>query len=151
MPLIIMSTSQVEGVYIQNDNSIEIGKNIYSTGIGESDQKVMAIVSGNEMPASMMACANCHGKCGEGITLQGVDIPDIRRNNHIQRYQIDQSAENVDKFVNSKLKRTISMGVNHEGDNMHNMMPRYKMSLSDMNHLLAYLAVLGEDENCTEK
>ena len=130
--------------------SIEKGKNIYTTGIGESEQKIMAVVSGNEIPASIMACANCHGHCGKGQTLQGIDIPDIRKKDHILRYGIDQPIERLDNYLNSKLKRAISMGLNHEGGNMHNMMPRYVMSLSDMDNLLAYLSVLGEDESCSE-
>ncbi len=131
--------------------SIEIGKKIYTTGIGEGDYKIMAVVSGRDIPGSMMACINCHGNCGKGMALQGVIIPDIRREYYIERYMKGQSNIQSEKTINSKLKKAISLGIKNDGENIHNMMPRYKMSIEDMNHLLAYLAVLGKDENCSKE
>lgn len=130
--------------------SIEIGKQIYTTGIGSSEQKIMASLAGREISASMMACANCHGKCGKGLSLQGVDIPDIRRLQYVERHLQDVPEITVEKTINARFKKAIALGIKHDGEDIHRMMPRYSMSLDDMTHLLAYLAVLGEEENCSK-
>lgn len=129
--------------------SIEIGKKIYTRGTGEGDQKIIAVVFGSDMPATMMACINCHLECGEGTMLPGVEVPDIRRANLKERYIKNGAAENANKVINNKLRKAIALGFKNEDEVMHKMMPQYKMSMKDMNHLLAYLAVLGEEESCS--
>ncbi len=134
-----------------NEPSIEIGKKIYTSGIGEGDQKIIAAVSGRDLPGSMMACVNCHGNCGKGVTLQGVEIPNISRAEYIESTLKDGvSFDSVKKDFHKKIKKVVSMGIKSDGGKIHNLMPRYKMSIKDMNHLLAYLEVLGEDEKCSK-
>jgi len=126
----------------------KIGKRIYTTGIGSSEQKIVATVSGMDMEGSMMACVNCHGECGKGKNMQGVTIPDLKSAAFISRYY-DQ--DNVtEKKLQKLLKKAITMGINPNGDQLHAMMPRYNMSITDMEHLLAYLSILGDEDNCAE-
>lgn len=132
-------------------HSIELGRQIYTTGIGEGHQKIIAQVSGRNMPGAMMACANCHGACGTETVLQGVGIPDIRKSEYIRRHMSDSQDQEVLKNADQKLKKAIALGIRHDGEEMHRLMPRYQMSLSDMNHLLEFLSHLGREDSCNNK
>ena len=142
--LIIVETHR----YSNTSDSIELGKQIYTTGIGENNAEIMAYTFGREMPAKLFACSKCHGECGKAKLQQGMDIPDIRRVSYLNRNFNNNEKENIDEIVNSKIKRFILSGINHTGDKVNSMMPTYNMSLKDMDHLLAYLAILGTEENC---
>lgn len=149
LPFFYLLTNHSEGsTFVNNEDSIEIGKKIYSTGLGTTDQKIIAISMGQKMPASIFACAKCHGKCGSGQLLQGIDVPDIRRDAYIKRHLLDSKSPNLDKEIKSKLRRLITLGINHSDVKVNSMMPKYNMSNTDMDHLLAFLAVLGSEQNC---
>jgi len=151
MAFLVLSFTWIEeNSVIENDPSIEIGKKIYTSGIGNDDQQILAVVSGRDMPGTMMACVNCHGNCGKGVSLQGVAVPDIRRAQYVERHLMDVPKYELPKKINANLKKAISLGIKHNKEKMHNLMPKYKMSIDDMNHLLAYLAVLGENEKCSK-
>jgi hypothetical protein len=144
------SNNDVKYLELKKD-SIDIGKKIYSTGVGISDQKIMALSLGKKMPATIFACSTCHGDCGAGQKLQGLDVPDIRRKGYMKRYSLDSNSPNLEKEINFKIKRFISFGINHSDEKVSSMMPKYQMSNVDMDHLLAYLAVLGSEQNCINK
>ena len=149
--IILLSFTNDEGISIYNSDkvtSIETGEKIYTTGIGEND--IIAQVSGMNMKGSMMACVNCHGNCGKGVTMSGTEVPDIRRSSIIKRHFSEDKVEGLEKDVISATKKAITMGLKPDGSKMHNLMPRYKMSIDDMNSLITYLESLGEDHKCKE-
>ncbi|HVR41455.1 MAG TPA: c-type cytochrome [Thermoanaerobaculia bacterium] len=84
-----------------------------------------------------MPCVNCHGYDGRGRKEAGVEVPNIRWSTLTRPYGKPYTAALV--------KRAVTMGVKANGETLAPAMPRYQMSLSDMNDLISYLRELGND------
>lgn len=136
---------------INQETSIELGRQIYMEGVSKGNSKIMASVMNRTMPGNLYACSNCHGECGKAQLQQGMDIPDITREAYIIRYFPNDSKTSIGSKVNYSLKKFITNGINHSGEKVNSMMPKYNMSLEDIEHLLSFLEVLGTDEKCVKK
>jgi mono/diheme cytochrome c family protein len=111
------------------------GRDIYLRGEG-----VTAIVSGTEMSAGIVACANCHGPDGRGVPEGTVEPPDVR--------WASLSKPNVERmrprYDDALLARAVTSGIDAGGNRLSAIMPRYRMSDDDMRALVSYLRSLGE-------
>jgi Cytochrome c len=94
-----------------------------------------------------MPCANCHGADGRGRSEGGVTSPDITHAALTTPYSVTApSGRQHGPYTDARLKRAIAMGIDSSGHHLLPIMPRYRLSIDDMNALLAYLNVVGEPE-----
>ncbi len=95
-----------------------------------------------------MPCANCHGLDGKGRPEGGVTPSDVTWHALTKSYGVrHESGREHPPYTAGTLKRSIAMGVDPAGNELHAAMPRYRMSLEDMKALVAYMQKLGTDRD----
>ncbi|MEO5928630.1 MAG: ABC transporter substrate-binding protein [Candidatus Kapaibacterium sp.] len=125
----------------------EKGKRIYTSGTGSSAKPIIAVLSGAEVPASVLPCKSCHGTDGKGRPEGGIRPANITADALGAEYRDESSSGGRKRpaYDERKLKRAITMGIDAGGNELHSAMPRYRMSAEDMANLVAYLKVLGRE------
>lgn len=130
----------------------ERGRQIFRTGAspsgGPSENKITAVLSDGavELPASAMACANCHGPDGRGRPEGGVTPSDVTWRTLTRPYGATRpEGRSHPPYTERLLKRAISLGLDPAGNPLHAAMPRYRMSHEDMEDLVAYMKRLGAE------
>lgn len=124
------------------------GKQIYLTGESPAGEPITALMgeSSIEVPASTLPCGNCHGRDGKGNPEGGVTPTDLTWPALTKPYGVrHESGREHPPYTVSLLKRAIAMGFDPAGNELHVAMPRYRMTLGDMEALVAYLQRLGAD------
>ena len=100
--------------------------------------------AGVEVPASAIPCSGCHGRDGKGKPEGGVTPSDLTWTTLTKPYGVTHpSGRKHPPYDVKLLKRAISLGADPAGQTLHVAMPRYRMSLQDMEDLVAYLRELG--------
>ena len=97
-----------------------------------------------EVPGAILPCANCHGADGRGKPDGSGSPTDIRwealtRPDGV-RYATGREHP---PYTEPLLERAIATGVDPAGAKLHVAMPRYRMTESDMEDLVAYLLRIG--------
>lgn len=90
-----------------------------------------------------MACANCHGPDGHGLATPMFVSPNITYKNLTDpggMVETDGSREGV--YTDETIKRTITQGIDSEGNPLQWPMPRWRMSDGDLNNLIEFLKTL---------
>ncbi|HEX8184016.1 MAG TPA: ABC transporter substrate-binding protein, partial [Blastocatellia bacterium] len=124
------------------------GQQIYRRGAGSSGQGVTAVLgdSGVELPASAVACINCHGREGLGKSEGGVVASNLTWEALTRPYGVATAiGRNRPPYTEALLKRAIGMGLDSAGNKLHQAMPRYRMTHEEIADLIAYLKKLGKD------
>ena len=122
------------------------GKQLYLHGTSPSGAPFEAILGdgSTRVPARLMPCASCHGSDGRGRPEGGVVPSDItwdvltrslRRNDSRLRpaYSLDS------------LRRAITDAVDPSGNRLGATMPRHSVAPGDLNNLVEYLKLLGNE------
>jgi ABC-type branched-subunit amino acid transport system substrate-binding protein len=128
------------------EKQLERGRQIYLLGTSPSGGEVVAVMSdaGVEVPASAVPCAGCHGRDGKGKPEGGVAPSDLTWAALTKPYGVTHpSGRKHPPYDVHLLKRAIAMGVDPAGQALNVTMPRFRMSLRDMQDLAAYLQRLG--------
>jgi ABC-type branched-subunit amino acid transport system substrate-binding protein len=126
------------------------GKQIYLRGTSASGKEIMAYLgeASLEIPASTMACANCHGLDGQGKPEGGVLPSNITWEALTKSYGVTHaSGRKHPPYTDRALELAITRGLDPAGNHLLNVMPRYQMSREDMTDLIAYLKRLGTDRD----
>ena len=122
------------------------GQQIYLKGTSPSGQEITAVLGGGTtVPASAMPCANCHGADGLGRAEGGVIPSNITWEALTKPYDAETNGRRHAAYTERTLKRAITMGVDPAGNQLQSVMPRYRLSLTDLDDLLAYLKLLGRN------
>ncbi len=122
------------------------GQQIYLKGISPSGQEILAeLGGGTTVPASAMPCANCHGADGLGRPEGGVTPSNITWQTLTRPYDAETNGRRHPPYTERTLKRALTMGVDPAGNALQTTMPRYRLSLADLDDLLAYLKLLGRN------
>ncbi len=125
---------------------LERGKQIYLTGASPSGGEIIAVMSdaGVEVPASAVPCGGCHGRDGKGNPEGGISPSDLTWTSLTRPYGVTHPGGRKHPPYDAKLlKRAIAMGIDPAGTALHVAMPRFRLSLRDMDDLTAYLQTLG--------
>jgi ABC-type branched-subunit amino acid transport system substrate-binding protein len=125
---------------------IERGRQIYLQGTSPSGGEIVAVMSdaGVEVPAAAVPCAGCHGRDGKGKPEGGVAPSDLTWPALTRPYGVvHPGGRRHPPYDEKLLKRAISMGVDSAGQALNAAMPRFRLSLQDMEDLVAYLRHLG--------
>lgn len=126
----------------------ERGKQIYLTGESPSGEPITALMgdAAVEVPASTLPCVNCHGEDGKGNPEGGVTPTNLTWDALSKPYGVrHETGREHPPYTERLLKRAIAMGFDPAGNELHLAMPRYRMSIEDMEALLAYMRKLGTD------
>ncbi|HSS78259.1 MAG TPA: ABC transporter substrate-binding protein, partial [Thermoanaerobaculia bacterium] len=125
---------------------IQRGRQIYLEGTSPAGGEIVAVMSdaGVEVPASTVPCGGCHGRDGKGNPEGGLSPSDLTWTALTRPYGVTHPGGRRHPPYDAKLlKRAISLGLDPAGNALHVAMPRYRMSLRDMDDLIAYLQTLG--------
>ena len=121
------------------------GQQIYQSGTSPSGEEILAVLAGGtELPAAALPCAPCHADDGRGNPEGGVVPTDVTWEALTRPYGVQaQGGRQHGPYTESLLKRSIAMGLDPAGNELHVAMPRYRMSHEDMAALVAYMKQLG--------
>jgi ABC-type branched-subunit amino acid transport system substrate-binding protein len=123
-----------------------LGREVYTKGLGANTEIVALLGDGQtRIAAPVMPCASCHGADGKGREEGGIIPSDITSASLAVAH--DDGARGGRKrgpYTDRLIKRAVTLGVDSAGNPLGPTMPRYQMSLGDMNALLAYLKKLGD-------
>ncbi|HEX6198633.1 MAG TPA: ABC transporter substrate-binding protein [Thermoanaerobaculia bacterium] len=121
------------------------GQQIYQSGTSPSGEEILAVLAGGtELPAAALPCAPCHADDGRGNPEGGVVPTDVTWDALTRPYGVEaQGGRQHGPYTESLLKRSIAMGLDPAGNELHVAMPRYRMSHEDMEALVAYMEQLG--------
>lgn len=124
------------------------GRALYLRGESSSKQPLMALVGELEVPASTLNCAGCHGRRGEGKTEGGVTAGNLTWSNLTKPYgHTHPSGRKHGPFNESSFTTAVVRGVDPAGNDLAVAMPRYRISIEDMNDLIAYIKHLEIDRD----
>ena len=124
------------------------GRALYFRGETSSKKEVTAMIGDVDVPASTVNCAGCHGRRGEGKTEGGVTAGNLTWNNLIKSYgHTHPNGRKHGPFTESSFAMAVVRGVDPSGNNLVVAMPRYRLSIEDMNDLIAYIKRLEFDRD----
>ncbi|HET7831608.1 MAG TPA: c-type cytochrome [Gallionella sp.] len=136
-------------------DEIEVGRRIYLEGVLPTGIQLTGVRFGKtEVSGAQAACVNCHRRSGMGSVEGDIQVSPItgnflfatREDKHLatmdprigKRFNLAH-----DPYTDETLARAIRHGVNANGREMNEMMPRYKFNDSEMKALIAYLRQLS--------
>lgn len=130
-------------------SQVAAGKQIFLTGTSPAGDDIIAVMAGDtQLPASALPCSSCHGDEGEGNPEGGVSPTNLTWPSLTRPYDVETSAgRKHGPYTPALLKRAIAMGVDSAGNELHVAMPRYRMSVEDMEALVAYIQHLGQESD----
>lgn len=124
------------------------GKQIYLQGTSASGKEILAYIgdSSLEVPASTVACVNCHALRGQGKPEGGIDPSNITWEALTKPYGVTHaSGRKHPAYTDRGLELAIARGTDPGGNKLLYAMPRYQMSKEDLADLVSYLKKLGTD------
>src|ERR1043165_8976829 len=122
------------------------GRALFLRGESASKREITAVVNDLDVPATTVPCAGCHGRRGEGKTEGGVTAGNLTWSNLIKPYgHTHPTGRKHGPFTESSFATAVARGVDPSGNQMVVAMPRYHMSIEDMNDLIAYIKRLEFD------
>src|SRR5215217_4766481 len=124
------------------------GRAIFLRGEVPGKKPLMAMVGDLEVPAATINCAGCHGRRGEGKTEGGVAAGNLTWSNLTKSYgHTHPSGRKHGAFNESSFTTAVVRGVDPAGNELNVAMPRYRLSIEDMNDLIAYIKRLEFDRD----
>ena len=126
-----------------------IGKKIYYSGSAREKGDITARLTNSDavIPAMHLACANCHGISGDGITEAGVRAPSITWQTLSRTAAPAGSARSRGAYNDASLEQAITHGIDSSGSLLHPGMPRYQISEAQAAAVIAYLKILGTSKD----
>jgi cytochrome c oxidase subunit 2 len=124
------------------------GQRIYYTGIGDNGAAIVRTMpTVGTMGYGMMltaSCVDCHGEDGKGGRVAGMMgyfvAPDIRYS-HLTTAHSDEGAT-APAWTEGQVENAIRNGIDPDGEQLHAPMPRWDMTDSEMQEIIAYLKEL---------
>ncbi len=126
----------------------ERGKIIYLQGMSPSGGEITALMgdAGTEVPAAVIPCGGCHGRDGRGRPEGGIVPTNLTWQMLTKPYAVDHPGGRRHPPYDSRLvKRAITLGSDPAGNKLNQAMPRYRLSLQDIDDLVSYIEVLGSE------
>lgn len=123
------------------------GRAIYLRG-ETAGKPLTALVGDLEVPGTTINCAGCHGRRGEGTTEGGVVAGNLTWSNLTKSYgHTHPNGRKHGAFTESSFTTAVVRGVDPAGNELVVAMPRYRISIEDMNDLIAYIKRLEFDRD----
>jgi cytochrome c553 len=150
----LLATSMTSLAQTAEDPLVEQGRRIYVDGVLPSGEALQAVRAGGVKAAGgAVACVNCHRKSGMGEVEGDLQVRPITGNYlfHIGHKNMATMDPRIGKRMNqaheaytdATLARAIREGINSNGTQMNELMPRFELADADMQALQAYLKQLS--------
>jgi len=132
------------------DARLELGRRIFLEGRNARDEPIRALVGQQDMALSgaAVACGNCHGADGRGRPEGGVVPPDITWEELTKPYgHVRASGRKHGPFDERSFALAITEGTDPAGQRIDSTMPRFSLSVSEVQALTAYLKELSQQRD----
>ena len=123
--------------------SVEAGRALFLGHAPREGPEPLAFLRGsrNGVPASRLACANCHGRDGLGqgegsLRAPAIRWPDLAR----------ASPQRSDAYDAASFARAVAEGIDPGGRALDRLMPGYALSGAQTAALIAYLKTIDEEQ-----
>ncbi|NTU89370.1 MAG: cytochrome c [Actinobacteria bacterium] len=134
-----LSTTETTSVQTPQGTSgtyTSIGQQIFLTGIGSNGARIPRTAASGNGRMGSAGCAYCHGANGQGGTFRmmgsSIDVPDIT-----------YEALADEGFTEETIAQAIRDGIDEQGEQLSNVMPRWQMSEADVTYTIIYLKELS--------
>ena len=150
---LVLGTSPATPVCAQDielSEAEERGKYIYEEGKSRSRRVITADMQRGEppVPAEIIPCKNCHGADGRGADdYTGVAPLNINWYAMALSGPHQHSKRSHAPFDEQSVARSITDGLDPDGNALDVSMPRYNISADDMADLIAYLKVMDSQSD----
>ncbi|UCH47060.1 MAG: ABC transporter substrate-binding protein [Betaproteobacteria bacterium] len=123
----------------------QAGRRIYLDGVTGSGEPLRALVGAGQMPlrGAVVACGNCHGPDGKGRPESSVIPPEITWEALTKPYGHIHATRKHGPFDVSAFAFAVNEGIDPAGNVLDFTMPRFALSRSDVEALVAYLKRLS--------
>jgi ABC-type branched-subunit amino acid transport system substrate-binding protein len=123
------------------------GRTLYRKGLSSSGEPITAFLSGQtEVKGNMVPCVGCHGLDGRGRAEGGVTPSSVRWQDLVRPYEVTTPTGRKHlPYAEHSLVTAIALGLDPAGNKLHPVMPRYALTRSDADDLIAYLKILALD------
>lgn len=143
------------------DELAEHGRRLYELGLGTGDEPIQAALEGElRLRGAEAACARCHRSSGMGGREGEVVIPPVAGSILFARAAPTWPVragrpsppiqplrhESRQAYDDERVLRALREGIDTEGRTLGHWMPRYRLTPADERALLAYLRLLGQDD-----
>jgi ABC-type branched-subunit amino acid transport system substrate-binding protein len=120
---------------------VDRGRMIYLRGESPSGRAIAAqIGSSPQLPATTLACVQCHGADGRGRPEGGVTPSDITWDNLARPYGVTHpDGRRHPAYTPALFGRAVTMGWDPAGQTLSVAMPRYQLAPEDLSDLIAYI------------
>lgn len=129
-----------------------LGMQLYLYGLNDNNTPITAIgAGGNPLNGRQDTCQSCHRRSGLGSSEGGTQIPAItgdilfhprtRTDRELRKVRLKGPGARPAYTANT-LKRAITQGIDVNGRMMHPLMPRFALSNTNLDNLIAYLKTL---------
>ena len=125
------------------------GRALYRLGLDASGEPIAASLAGEtEVKGNVVPCAGCHGLDGLG-RREGSVIPSSVRWQDLERpYEVTSpTGRKHAGYTERSLITAVALGLDPAGNKLHPVMPRYALTKSSADDLIAYLKVLAQDRD----
>lgn len=132
------------------DASFELGRRIFLEGRNASNEPVRALFGRQSTPLSgaPVACGNCHGADGRGRPEGGVVPPDITWEDLTKPYgHVRPGGRKHGPYDERSFARAITESIDPSGQRIDGAMPRYSLSVSEVQALTEYLKRLSRQRD----
>jgi ABC-type branched-subunit amino acid transport system substrate-binding protein len=133
--------------YSSNLSPAELrGRFIYRKGEIPSGQPITAVTGKTELKGKLVPCGSCHGLDGRGRAEGSVVPPSIRWEDLIRPRRLSGGRER-NPYSEGLVVRAITMGLDSSENRLNAVMPRFALSQTDAQDLIAYLKQLSGDND----
>lgn len=129
---------------IPDRRSMDLGLALYEQGRGAGGREIRGrLGNGVELTGSTVACANCHGRDGRGLSEGGLRAPDIRWNTLADRFAPVRQGVVAVPYDQSSLVQTLATGRRPDGSVLSSAMPRFDLTEDEVSALVERLIALS--------
>lgn len=126
----------------------DMGRRLFDDGRGRDGRNVIGRVASGTVPmqGGAVACANCHGKTGNGGGEGWIDAPDIRWFALTKPYGARRpGGEARPPYDRASFARALRTGQAPDGIALDPSMPRFDLADDEIDALISHLSRLSED------
>lgn len=132
------------------ETALNLGRVLYERGRGVGDREIHGTLgNGIELTGSAIACVNCHGRDGRGVSEGGLRAPDIRWSTLTDRFAPVRQGSAAVPYDQSSLAQTLATGRRPDGSMLSPAMPRFDLSEAEVSALVEQLIALSATASFT--
>ncbi|MCP9447894.1 MAG: cytochrome c [Nitrospira sp.] len=126
------------------ETALILGRALYEQGRGVGNREIHGTLgNGVELTGSAVACANCHGRDGRGLSEGELRAPDIRWRTLTDRFASVRHGSAAVPYDQSSLAQTLATGQRPDGSRLSPAMPRFDLSEAEVSALVEQLSALS--------